>query len=375
MAESIPQFTLARQHAVLQRELEDAARRVLVSGRYVQGPEVAALEAELSVALGLPHVVACANGTDALHLALRAVGIGPGDVVLTTPFTFFATIGAVLLTGARVEFADIDSATFLLDPAALAAALRRPRRERLAALLPVHLYGRMAAMPAILELAAAAGVPVVEDAAQAIGARLAAPGGAIAAGGWGACGAISFYPTKNLGGCGEAGCVVTGDAALAERLRELRSHGSPRRYLHDRLGWNARMDELQAALLRVKLPHLAAWNDKRRALAAAYDAALAAAGCPLVLPARSPDHVFHQYTVRAPRRDELRAFLQAEGIGAEVYYPIAAHRQPALAGASFSGLPHAERAAAEVLSLPMFPELAAAEIERVAAAVARFYSL
>ncbi|HZT73266.1 MAG TPA: DegT/DnrJ/EryC1/StrS family aminotransferase [Terriglobales bacterium] len=374
MAAPIPQFSLERQHAALAPQLEAAAARVLASGRYVQDGEVAALEAELAAALGVSQVVACASGTDALHLALRAAGVGAGDAVLTSPFTFFGTIGAVLLAGAKVEFADIDPASFLLTPEGVAAALRRPRRERLAAILPVHLYGRMAEMPAICQLAAAAGVPVIEDAAQAIGARLpgAEGGRLVAAGAWGACGAISFYPTKNLGALGEAGCVVTGDARLANRLRELRSHGSPRRYEHERLGWNARMDELQAAWLRVKLPHLPRWTERRRALAARYEQLLAPLAGTVALPERTPDHVFHQYTIRTPRRDELRAHLERQGIGTEVYYPRAAHQQPALAG-PWPPLPEAERAAREVLSLPLFPELEDAEVERVAAALRGFF--
>lgn len=387
MPEPIPQFTLDRQHAALAPELEAAARRVLASGRFVQGPEVEALErelaAELDPAAARPpgaaplRIIACGNGTDALHLALRAAGIGPGARVVAPGFTFFATLGAALLTGAEVECLDVSPATFNLDPAPLEAALAR----RPAALIAVHLYGRMAPMAEILRLAAAAGAPVIEDAAQSFGARAAAG----AAGTIGLAGCFSFYPTKNLGGLGEGGAVATRDAALADRLRQLRSHGGARRYEHLRLGWNARMDELQAALLRVKLPRVAAWNARRREVAARYEQALLAGGAAIpdseeaaapaeriLLPRRSLDHVFHQYTIRAPRRDALREHLRARGIGSEIYYPLAAHRQPALPGGDRFHLPVCDLAAREALSLPMFPELRDDEVERIAAAVGDF---
>src|SRR5579875_1973845 len=332
MAASIPPFSLARQTEALSSELAPALLRVLASGRFAQGPECEALERELAAYLdpgSAPaarlRAVTCASGTDALHLALRAVGVRPGDTVLTTPFTFFATASAILLAGARPEFVDIDPATFNLDPHQLPAALARPRTGRVAAILPVHLYGRVADMPAIL--AAAGGIPVLEDAAQAIGATLAGrPAGA-----WGAAGCFSFYPTKNLGAAGEGGLVTTRDAALEERLRLLRVHGSRRRYEHETLGWNARMHELQAAVLRAKLPHLAAWTARRRELAVAYDRRLR--GLPgITLPGLDPGHVFHQYVLRCAQRDRLRQALQDQGIGTEVYYPIPLHQQPALRG-------------------------------------------
>lgn len=367
---SIPQFTLERQTAALGAELAAAIARVLASGRFVQGPEAEALEEEIAARLGVRHAVACASGTDALHLALRAAGAGPGTAVLTTPFTFFATAGAILLAGAEVEFADIAAGGFGMDPEQVRAAVRRRRKQRLVAILPVHLYGEMAAMAPILEIGREAGVPVIEDAAQAFGAHSAAG----MAGGLGLAAAFSFYPTKNLGALGEAGMLTTQDAGIAAQARELRSHGSRQRYRHERLGWNARMDELQAAILRAKLPQVAAWTERRRSIARQYETALepmAAAGR-LVLPKRSAGHVFHQYTVRvlAGRREAVRAALAAAGVGSEVYYPCAVHRQPALAGrCADQPLPEADRAAAEVLSLPMFPELTDAEVERTGQAL------
>lgn len=396
---TVPQFSLERQTQALLPEFERAAARVLASGRYAQGPECEALEAGIVAALAAPAptrlgACACSSGTDALHLALRAVGVGAGDVVLTTPFTFFATASAAVLCGARPEFVDIQPWDFNLDPESLAAALRRPRTGRVAAIVPVHLYGGMAPMPAIVAAAANAGVPVVEDAAQAIGAWLpAADGARRPAGAWGAAGCFSFYPTKNLGALGEAGMVVGGDEAVLERVRRLRVHGSRRRYEHEEWGWNGRLSELQAALLRVKLPHLERWNDRRRALAARYERLLLASGvatlaaadrgaagsagerdAEVVLPLRTPGHVFHQYVIRARHRDELRRFLSERSIGAEVYYPVPLHHQPVLreacAGQRF---PHAERAAAEVLALPMFPELLEEEVDAVCAAIGDFY--
>lgn len=370
MADLIPSFSLARQSRELAAATSAAAERVLASGRYAQGPECEAFEAEVAAALGgAPlRALTCASGTDALHLALRAVGVGPGDVVLTSPFTFFATAGAILLAGAHPEFVDIAADSFNLSPVALAESLVRRRSQRVAAILPVHLYGRVADMVAINALAQA--IPVVEDAAQAIGASLQGR----AAGSWGAAGCFSFYPTKNLGAMGEGGLVTTSDAALDARLRLLRVHGSRRRYEHETLGWNARMHEIQAAILRAKLPRLALWNQRRRAIAAAYEEQLNSLSA-LTLPERVEGHVFHQYVIRiaAGRRDALRQFLLERQIGTEVYYPIPLHQQPALRQfAPAAPLPEAERAAREVVALPMFPELTDDEVTRVCAALTAF---
>lgn len=396
MSDFIPQFTLDRQWDQIGEEILQTARRVFLSGRYVLGPENEAFEHEVEAELAAPYALACSTGTDALHLALRAVGVGVGDVVLTTPFTFFATAGAILLTGAQIDLVDIDPRTMTIDPELVKERLARQAAARVAALLPVHLYGRMAAMEPLVSLARHADIPVVEDAAQAWGASEidAASGEPRAAGTWGEAGCFSFYPTKNLGAMGEGGLVTTAGEAVIERLRLLRVHGSRRRYEHEMVGWNARMDELQAAVLRVKLPHAREWVHRRRRIAAAYEERLLAAGIAalpedacatglahapagicLILPERTPGHAFHQYIVRALRRNELRQFLLERQIGTEVYYPIPIHRQPVLRDVLPDTLsfPHAEAAAEEVLGLPMFPELRESEIDRITEAVIAFY--
>ncbi|MGH9417299.1 MAG: DegT/DnrJ/EryC1/StrS family aminotransferase [Terriglobales bacterium] len=377
MPEFIPAFSLQRQTQQLRPVIAPAVERVLASGRFIQGPECAGLEQEVAGWLGqrgaAPGLAAvtCASGTDALHLALRAVGIQAGDVVLTTAFSFFATAGAVLLAGARPEFVDVEPGTLNLAPAALEQALLRPRTARIGAIVPVHLYGRMADMAAISALAAGRRIPVVEDAAQAIGAAV----GGRPAGAWGAAGCFSFYPTKNLGAMGEGGLVTTADAEVLEQLRLLRVHGSRRRYEHEILGWNARMDELQAAILRAKLPYLEGWNRRRVELAGLYDELLGPVKWVRRLaPATAGAHVYHQFVIRAPRREELRQYLTERQIGTEVYYPIPLHQQSALAQYATGACPEAERAAAEVLALPMFPELTEDEVVRMAAAVAAFYA-
>jgi len=381
MSDLIPPFSLARQHQRLAPELAAALERVLASGQFTQGRECAAFEQEVAawlraegMAPGVKAIV-CASGTDALHLALRAAGAGSGDVVLTTPFTFFATAGAILLAGARPEFVDIDPETLNLDPALVEAALRQPRHgARVAAILPVHLFGRLAPMAEIGALAAAAGVAVIEDAAQALGSHR----GSHWAGACGLAGCFSFYPTKNLGAAGEGGMVTTSDPEMESRLRRLRVHGSQGRYQHELAGWNARMHEFQAAVLRAKLPHLASWNARRRALAQLYHERLCALAA-VALPEFEPGHVFHQYVIRvrggAERREALRQFLRERQIGTEIYYPTPLHQQTALAAyAPPGGLPAAERAAGEVLALPMFPELTDEEALRVADAVTAHFS-
>lgn len=360
----IPLSDLARQAAALAPELTAAAARVLASGAYVLGPEVDAFEAEMARCVGTASAVAVASGTDALLLALRAAGVGPGDEVLTSPFTFFATVSAILGAGAVPVFADIDPATFALDPAAAGAALAAHPGVR--AIVPVHLYGR----PAPVDALAALGVPLVEDAAQALGAS----SGGRAAGALGLAGCFSFFPTKNLGGFGDGGMVTTDDLDLADRVRLLRAHGARPRYTHQVVGTNSRLDALQAALLRVKLPHLDGWLAARAAHAVAYTRELAGLDG-LVLPGEPPSgrHAWHQYTVRVRggRRDGLRAQLASEGVQTGVYYPAPAHLQPALRdlGHGPGDFPEAERASAEVLSLPLFPELRDDERERVVTAV------
>jgi dTDP-4-amino-4,6-dideoxygalactose transaminase len=344
------------------------------------GEDVAAFEGELALFTGSTAAVGCASGTDALWLALAAAGIQPGDAVVTTPFSFFASASAIVRAGARPVFADIDPGTWNLDAVALARTLRGERRGKLRAVLPVHLYGQCADMDALGELAEEFQLVVIEDAAQAIGAEWSGRH----AGALGAAAALSFYPTKNLSAYGDAGAVTTMDADWAGHMRRLRNHGSPRRYVHEEMGWNSRLDSIQAAILRVKLRYVAEWNEARRVRAAEYDRLLTGAGlvsrhesAPVTLPWRDPKarHVFHQYVVRVERRDELRAFLGERGIGSEIYYPIPLHMQSCFAHLGYreGDFPEAERAAREVLALPMFPELRREEQEYVVAAIAEFY--
>ena len=312
----------------------------------------------------------CANGTDAILLALRALGVGHGDEVVTTPFTFFATGGAIHNVGARPVFVDIDPRTYNIDPAQVTPAIS-PRTK---AVIAVDLFGQMA--PIELVKAAANGLPVIEDAAQSIGASRLIEGKKVMAGEAAAIGTYSFFPSKNLGGYGDGGMMVTQDEALFEALMKLRTHGSRRTYYHEIVGYNSRLDALQAAVLRAKLPHLEAWSAARRRNAAYYDAAfadVAEIGTPWVDPANTS--IYNQYTIRVSRRDELQAYLKEHGIGSNVYYPLPLHLQPCFAylGYAEGQCPEAEKAAREVLSLPVFPELATAQLDEVIAAVRGFF--
>jgi len=347
-------------------------RRVLESQQCILGPDVAALEEEIAAYCGTKHAVGCGSGTDALLLALRALDIGPGDEVLTTPFTFFATAGAVANVGARPVFADIDPRTFNLDPAAARDALRR--HPRVKAILPVHLFGLCADMDEFLAMAAERGIAVIEDAAQAIGAEHRGR----RAGSMGAIGCFSFFPTKNLGGAGEGGILTTSDGRLAERLRALRVHGSRVRYYHDEVGTNSRLDTLQAAILRVKLKRLEQWTARRIAHAGLYRKTLAELGAPVrapELPAWPSRHVYHQFVIRAPQRDRLRRWLAGQGIASEIYYPLPLHRQKCFLHLGYEpgALPESERAAAEVLALPIYPELEPEQVARICRSIRDFY--
>ena len=326
---------------------------MLRSQQLILGPEVQALEGELAAYTGAAHAVACASGTDALLLALMALDVGPGDEVITSPFTFFATAGCIHRLGAKPVFADIEPESFNIDPKQIARRIN----SRTRAIVPVHLYGRLANMEEIVSMARSCQVPVVEDAAQALGARL---GGRVA-GTFGVAGSFSFYPTKNLGAAGDAGMVVTSDARLAERMRRLRSHGSHERYFHDETGINSHQDEIQAAVLRVKLKRLEAWNQARRQHAARYDEALRGS---VGIPGAAPEgaHVYHQYVIRAPGRDGLREHLARSGVGTAIYYPVPLHLQKCFAylGYTAGDFPQAETVAHEVLALPMYPELTGA---------------
>jgi len=361
----IPFIDLTRQHRALRDEIARALARVVDSSQFVLGAEGRALEADLAALHGVRHGVGVASGTDALRLTLAALGIGPGDDVITPAFSFVASASTITMAGARPVFADVDPATFALDPVAVECALT-PRTR---AIVAVHLYGHAAPLERLQALARARGVALIEDAAQAVGATYA--GRPI--GGWGDAACLSFYPTKNLGGLGDGGMVLTDREDLAERLRRLRHHGDVARYQHVELGYCSRLDELQAAALRVKLARLAAWTDARRRIAERYHAILA--GLPLTLPVeRAPArHVYYLYTIRHAQRDALAKTLADLGVGTAVHYPLPVPGQGLFGGAearpSEAGWPEAWRASREVLSLPCYPELRDDEIEAVGAAV------
>ena len=375
----VPLADLGRATSEIESELIEAAARVLRSGRYILGPEVAALEEELADYLGVSHVVGVGNGTDALWLSLRAAGVQPGEAVLTTPFTFFATASAIFTAGAVPVFVDIEPDTFNMDPALLKEALSSGdpgRRRRLAAIVPVHLYGLAADADAIAALAADADVPVVEDAAQAIGSLL--PGGA-RVGTTGLAASFSMFPSKNLGAFGDAGCISTSSDEVDDRLRLLRAHGARPKYHHRVIGTNSRLDELQAALLRVKLRKLDDYVEMRRAAAARYDELLgevAEVRVPRVV--QPGTHSFHQYTIRVPSGDRgaLKDFLAEAGVQTAIYYAIPLHLQEAVRGLGHveGDYPVSESAAAEVLSLPIFPGITEAEQQLVAGRIAAFFA-
>jgi len=356
-------LNLRAQYASIAAEIRAAIDEVLHTQQFVLGPQGSALEAEVSALCECRYGVGVGSGTDALMLALRAADAGPGDEVIVSVFSFVATAGAVTALGARPVFADIEANTFNIDP----AQIERRVTPRTKAIVPVHLYGLPADMDAINEIARLRGLTVIEDNAQAIGARYKGRH----TGSLGDAGAISFYPTKNLGAYGDAGMVVTGSETLAARVRSLRNHGQMAKYVSDEAGWNSRLDEIQAAVLRVKLRHLDEWQKARRAHADTYNRLLAGfSGVTTPQVPTGVEHVYHQYTVRIAggQRDRVQASLAERGIGSTVYYPMPFHLQPIYAGLGYrrGDFPVAEKAAEEVLSLPMYPELTAAQIERVA---------
>ena len=353
-------------------EIRDAVARVLESGWYILGEEVSAFEKAFAAFLGVRHVVGVGNGTDAIAIALRACGIGPGDAVVTVSHTAVATVAAIEPTGATAVLVDIEPETFTMDVNGLEDTIRESfsKKLRLKAIIPVHLYGHPAAMPAIMEIARRHGLRVIEDCAQAHGAAI---GGKIC-GTWGDAAAFSFYPTKNLGALGDGGAIATNDPALAEQISLLREYGWKNR-ISQCAGLNSRLDEIQAAILRVKLKHLSAENVRRREIAKLYDDALS--GRNFRLPKSKPGigHVFHQYVIRAPQRDNLKSFLEKRGIGTAIHYPVPVHLQPAYQSRvplPKSGLPQTENAAREILSLPMHPQLTDAEAKQVAEAMRNF---
>jgi dTDP-4-amino-4,6-dideoxygalactose transaminase len=372
---------LKRQYQPLQKELVEALGHVLETQQFILGEHVAAFEKAAAGQLGVAHALGCSSGTDALWLALAAVGVGPGNAVVTTPFSFFASVSAILRAGGTALLADIDPATFNLAPAAVEAVLEGPQGKSVSAILPVHLYGQVADF--FPRFGREHGVKVIEDAAQAWGAEW----GGVKAGGLGDIAAFSFYPTKNLSAAGDAGMVTTNSPELAERVKMLRQHGMRRRYYHDELGWNTRMDGFQGAVLGVKLRYIEGWNQLRRTVARRYHALFHAAGLAeagaypvhgVVLPheVAGSRHVWHQYVIRTRRRDALRDFLAMRQIGSEIYYPLPLHMQEALKSLGYAegSFPEAERAAREVLALPIFPELREDEQQTVVDAIAEFLS-
>ena len=392
----VPPFSLSEQLDQLGEQLDTAVLQVLRSGQYIGGGVIAAFEQAFATAVGTPYAVGCNSGTDALILALRGLGIGPGDEVITCSFSFFATAEAISAVGATPVFVDVEESTYLINLEQLEAAITPATR----ALMPVHLFGRPVDMERVCAIAARHNLKVVEDCAQASGASWAGR----PVGSWGDVGCFSFFPTKNLGGAGDGGAVTCRDEALAQRMRELAVHGMPRRYLHTELGYNSRLDAIQAAVLNVKLPHLERWIEQRSAIAARYHNELANAGA-MQLPDRGPEgHSWNQYVVRVPAcsgaaacnqscspsadsaqfglpeaccRDWLKQQLQDAGVTTIIYYPIPIHRQPAYAELGYGpgSLPITERLCSEVLSLPIFPELSDAQQDRVIAVITQLLQI
>jgi dTDP-4-amino-4,6-dideoxygalactose transaminase len=383
----VPLLDLKPQYRPLAAAFQQAIERVCASQHFILGPAVRELESAVAAYSGCGYGIGVSSGTDALLLALMALGIGPGDAVITSPFTFFATAGTIARTGARPLFCDIDPLTFNVSAAAVAQLLseeceyrggsivHRGSNARVRAIMPVHLYGQLADMGALLEIGCRYDLRVIEDAAQAIGAEDAAKR---RAGSFAEVGCLSFFPTKNLGAFGDAGMCVTKDGALAERMEVLRVHGGKPKYYHALIGGNFRIDELQAAVLNVKLPHLDTWSAGRQRNASFYDAAFASADLAGVqTPFTQPGarHIFNQYVIRARERDALRVHLQASGVGTEIYYPVPLHLQQCFAylGGAPGDFPQAERAAAETLALPIYPELTESQLQYVVDTIAAYY--
>ncbi|HUR20354.1 MAG TPA: DegT/DnrJ/EryC1/StrS family aminotransferase [Vicinamibacterales bacterium] len=366
----VPLLDLSAQYAPLRAQILDAVTRVCDSQRFILGPETQALERELADALGVRDAIGVSSGTDALLVALMALGIGPGDEVITSTYSFFATAGCITRLGARPVLVDIDPETYNIDPGGVARALT----SRTRAIVPVHLYGHSADMDTLLAIAADAGLPIIEDACQSIGATWHGR----QTGAMGRIGCFSFFPSKNLGAFGDAGLVTTQDPSLAAEIRLLRGHGAERRYYHERVGGNFRIDELQAAVLRVKAPHLAEWTAGRRRNAGRYREMFAEHGLTdVVLPVERDGafHIYNQFVVRLPQRDAIKDHLQASGIGCEVYYPVPFHLQVCFSDLGYApgAFPEAERAAAQSLALPIYGELTESQQRRVVSTIADFY--
>ena len=368
----VPLLDLKAQHRTIKDEVVGRVMELAESQLFILGKPVLELEAQLAALSRAPHAVGVSSGTDALLLPIRALDPKPGDEVITSPFTFFASAGTIHNAGAKPVFADIEPRTFNIDPAAVEAAIT-PRTR---AIMPVHLFGQMAAMERLLPIARKHGIPLIEDAAQSIGARRKVDGAWRMAGELGDATGFSFFPSKNLGGWGDGGMVVATNQAIADRVRRLRVHGGLQTYLHEEVGTNSRLDALQAAVLLAKLPHLAAWSAARRANAARYTealAGLAAVRTPVTDPAN--EHIYNQYVVAVDRRDDLQAHLKAQGIGTAIYYPLALHLQPCFAylGYKQGAFPVSEAATRAVLALPVYPELTEAQQAHVVGAIRSFY--
>lgn len=370
---SVPLLDLVAQYRSIKDELLPALMSVIERQAFIMGAEVGQLEAEVARLSHTKHAIGCASGTDALLLPLRAIDLAPGDEVITTPFTFFATGGAIHNAGGKPVFVDIDPGTFNISPEAIEAAIT-PRTR---AVIVVHLFGQMAEMERILPVASRHGLAVIEDGAQSIGARRVIDGTWRMAGSLGTVGTFSFFPSKNLGAFGDGGMMVTQDDDLAARLARLRLHGGSRQYYHDEVGFNSRLDTIQAAVLLAKLPHLAQWSAARARHATRYTDAFQRN--PSICPPRidpANESIFNQYTMRVPRRDALKGHLKSRGIGHSVYYPLALHLQPCFAhlGYAAGSLPVSEAATQEVISLPVYPEMTTAQQDAVIEAVLEFYS-
>lgn len=366
MTESIPLVDLQAQYSAIQKEIDGAMRRVVESAQFIMGPDVAAFEAEYAAWCNVPYCVGVGSGTAALELSLRVLGVGPGDEVITVAHTFIATAEAISATGAKPVFVDIDPLTYTLDPDAFAAAITAQTR----AVIPVHIYGQPADMTRISAIAQQHGIAIVEDAAQAHGATWEGT----RAGGFGDAACFSFYPGKNLGAYGDAGAVTTRRQDVATQVRSLRNHGRRTKYLHDQIGFGHRIDTLQAAILRAKLPFLHDWTQARRALAARYNELLTNTEVVLPYVAPAADPVWHLYVIRTAQRDEMLKQLERQGISAGVHYPVPLHLQPAYAelGYQLGSLPVTEAVAASCLSLPLYPEMSESQQERVASSVRHF---
>lgn len=371
----LPSFDLSRNWERIRNETLEAINKVLESQHFILGPEVDGLEKDISSYLGVAHSTGCASGTDALLLALMALGVGSGDEVITTPYSFFATVSCITRVGATPVFADVDPDTYNISPEAIIEKIT----DRTKAIIPVHLFGQMAQVEKLLEVTSGGGIFLVEDCAQAIGATRVIDGKITRAGAVGDIGCFSFFPTKNLGGYGDGGLLVTDSDELESRIRSLRVHGSGKQYFHDEVGLNSRLDEIQAAILRVRLRHLETWNEERRIVNERYRALFAEKGLRewVTPPAEAAGnrHIFHQYVVRCAHRDELKEWLAERGITARIYYPLSLHLQPCFAyrGYGEGDFPVSESLSRETLALPIFPELLPEEQERVVSSMADFY--